>query len=113
MQGSRNGFAPLQRGAPDEEVIQRLQMANGHRRMACIKASGSGFSESGENHQINVTTGRMAPFPEFFCQSLLFLDERPILKILQPMVHKIKGVIDQLCGLFGGHDAGGGGRYQQ
>ena len=29
------------------------------------------------------------------------------LKILQPLVHEIKSVVDQLRGLFGSHDAGG------
>lgn len=84
-------------------------MANGHHKMPCIKASDSGFSQSGENHQIDVTTCRVTPFPELFCQGLMLLDESLSLKILQPMVHKIKGVVDQLCGLFGGHDAGWGG----
>jgi hypothetical protein len=27
-------------------------------------------------------------------------------QIQQPLMHKIKRVVDQLCGLFRGHDAG-------
>ena len=53
-----------------------------------------------------MTTDGMAPLPEFLRQGLMLVHLGIGLQILQPLVHKIKGVVDQLRGLFGGHDAG-------
>lgn len=53
-----------------------------------------------------MTTDGMTPLPEFLRQGLMLVHLGVGLKILQPLVHKIKGVVDQLRGLFGSHDAG-------
>ena len=51
----------------------------------------------------------MAPFAEFSGQGPLFLGQRLSLQILEALMHQIKGVIDQLGSLFGGHVAHCGG----
>jgi hypothetical protein len=45
----------------------------------------------------------VAPFPEFFRQGALFGLEAAGLQILQPLMHQIEGVVDQLGCLIGGH----------
>jgi hypothetical protein len=47
----------------------------------------------------------MAPLSEFLRQGLVIMHLGVGLQILQALMHKIKSVVDQLCGLFGSHDA--------
>lgn len=69
----------------------------------------SGIAKPRKHHQINMTTGRLAPFTELRRQGLVLLGKSLGLEILQSLVHQIEGVVDQLGGLFGGHGTAGDG----
>ena len=56
-----------------------------------------------ENHQIDVAADGMAPFPEFLGESPVLLDQSLGFEILQALMDKIQGVVDELGGLFRGH----------
>ena len=73
------------------------------------RSTPSGSREIRADHQIDVAPERLAPFPEFLRQSLL---RRPLtggFESHQSLMHQIKGVINQLSSLFGGHGAAGDG----
>ena len=70
----------------------------------------SGVAKAWKHHQVDVATGRLAPFPKLRGQGPVLLGQRLRLKILETLVDQIEGVIDQLGGLFGGHGTAGEGR---
>jgi hypothetical protein len=70
-----------------------------------VFARSSGACQARKHHQIDMTTDGMAPLSEFLRQGLVIMHLGVGLQILQALMHKIKSVIDQLCGLFGSHDA--------
>ena len=49
----------------------------------------------------------LAPLAELGRQSLLVVLVLGRLQLLEPLVHQIQGVVDQLGGLFGGHRPSG------
>ena len=71
-----------------------------------VVAKGSGTCQTRKHHQIDMTTDGMAPLSKFLSQGLMLMHLGVGLEVLQPLVHEIKGVVDQLRGLFGSHDAG-------
>ncbi|MEB3194507.1 MAG: hypothetical protein VKO19_05230 [Cyanobacteriota bacterium] len=97
-------------GAPDPEQIDGVQMANDHGELPGVLADSWGLRarQSWKHHQINMTANRVAPLTEFLREGLMLLHLGVGFQILQPLVHKIKSVVDQLRGLFGSHDAGSG-----
>jgi len=64
----------------------------------------TGAGQSGEDHQIDVPTRGVTPFPELLRQGAVFLHQGLGFEILQALVHKIQGVVDELGGLFRRHD---------
>ena len=70
----------------------------------------SGITEARKHHQIDVATGRVAPFAEFGRQGLVLLGKGLRLEILEALMHQIQGVVDQLGGLFGSHGTSEEGR---
>ena len=79
---------------------------------ACIRAGKSDgrfwrlcsrARQTRKDHQINVTPRRMAPFPEFFRQGMVLMNQGLRFKILQPLMHQVEGVVDQFGGLFRSH----------
>ena len=69
----------------------------------------SGRRKIRTDHQINVTTQRLTPFPEFFSQGAVGGPLAGTLEGHQALVHQIEGVINQLSSLFRGHGAAGDG----
>lgn len=51
----------------------------------------------------------MALFAEFLSQSVLLAGQSLGLQVLQPLVHQVQGVVDQLGRLLGGHGVAHGG----
>ena len=70
----------------------------------------SGIAEPRKHHQIDVATGRLAPFAEFGRQGLVLLGKGLRLEILEALMHQIQGVVDELGGLFGSHGTSEEGR---
>ena len=59
------------------------------------------------HHQIDVPPQGLAPLAELSRQGLLIVLVLGRLQLLEPLVHQIQGVVDQLGGLFGGHRPSG------
>ena len=59
------------------------------------------------HHQINVPPQGLAPLAELGRQGLLVALVLGRLQLLEPLVHQIQGVVDQLGSLFGGHRPSG------
>jgi hypothetical protein len=70
----------------------------------------SGIAETRKHHQVDVAPGRLAPFPKLRRQGPLLLGQGLRLKILETLMDQIKGIVDQLGGLFGSHGTAGEGR---
>jgi len=62
-----------------------------------------------KHHQVDVATDRLAPFAEFGRQGVLLGAHRLGFQVLEALVHQVKGVVDQLGSLFGGHVTAGEG----
>lgn len=105
---SKRAMCPHNRGT---EAPNRQAPSLANQRM--LLSVRSGVAEPRKHHQINVATGRVAPFAEFSRQGLVLLGESLGFKILEALMHKIEGVIDQLGGLFGRHDAAGEGELDR
>jgi len=65
----------------------------------------SGTGQAGEHHQIDVTAIGLAPLAEFGGQGPLFMVEALGFQLLQPLVHTVEGIVNQLGGLLGCHRA--------
>jgi hypothetical protein len=64
---------------------------------------GLGISQAGKHHQVDMAAYRMAPFPEFLSQGVLLSGQRLGLQVLEPLVHQVKGVVNELGRLLGRH----------
>ena len=51
-----------------------------------------------------MTTNRMAPLAKFLRECPVLTPQRESLQILETLVHQVEGVVDQLGGVFAGHD---------
>ncbi len=72
--------------------------------MNCLrKAINSRTGEAWKHHQIEMAIGWMAPLPELLRQGMMLADQGPGLQILEPLMHQIKGVVNQLGSLFRRH----------
>jgi len=70
---------------------------------ALLNPGGSNRRKARAHHEINVAPQGLAPLAELGRQSLLVVLVLGRLQMLEPLVHQIQGVVDQLGGLFGGH----------
>ena len=99
---------------PPDGHVKNGVAAPGQGPFFSVNANDSRIPPSGgrkirADHQVNMTAERLSPFPEFFSEGPLGGSLAGGFQGHQALMHQIKGVINQLSSLFGGHGAAGDG----